>query len=80
MYDKVYINNNGNLSFEGPCGSFSPTGFPSTDFKMVAPFWAGVDTSGQIGRVWKKKISGNTFAIAWDNVGYYSIQGDLEGL
>jgi hypothetical protein len=77
MYDKIYINNNGNLSFERAYGDYDPTGFPSTDFKMVAPFWADVDTRSQIGRVWKKKLPGNAFALAWDHVGYFPSQGDL---
>jgi hypothetical protein len=78
LYNKVFINNNGNLSFGSLFGSFTSTGFPITGFPMVAPFWADVDTrgSGTLGYVWKKTISSNVFAVAWDNVGYYSQQGD----
>jgi hypothetical protein len=32
--------------------------------------------SGTLGYVWKKTISSNVFAVAWDNVGYFSQQGD----
>lgn len=43
-YNSVYINNNGNLSFGSAYGTFSSVGFPSTQYVMVAPFWADVDT------------------------------------
>jgi len=43
---------------------------------MVAPFWADVDTRSGLGYVWKKQIDANTFAVAWDNVGYYAYNGE----
>jgi hypothetical protein len=75
LYNKIFINNNGNLSFDGIFSTFTSTGFPISGFKMVAPFWADVDTRG-IGYVWKKEIGTNTFAVAWDHVGYFSSQTD----
>ena len=81
LYNKVFINNNGNLSFGRLFSDFTSTGFPILGFPMVAPFWADVDTrslttNGALGYVWKKTISSNVFAVAWDNVGYYTQQGD----
>jgi hypothetical protein len=84
LYEKVFINNNGNLSFEQWFSTFSAQGFPSNDFQMVAAFWADVDTGdaldtnpGALGRVWRKKIANNVFAVAWDHVGHFNEQGDL---
>jgi len=78
----VYINNNGNLSFSGPFGSFTSTGFPVNGFDMIAPFWADVDTRNQAGantnQVWHKfvdmdnDLANDTLVVTWDAVGYYS--------
>jgi hypothetical protein len=44
---------------------------------MIAPFWADSDIrGGNLGHVWKKTISSNVFAVAWDHVGYFSFNGD----
>lgn len=75
VFNTVFINNNGNLSFGSPFGTFTPTGFPVNGFPMVAPFWADVDTSGGDGAVWYK-IENNTLIVTWDSVGYYSAHGD----
>ncbi len=72
-----YINNNGNVSFDGPYSSFTSTGFPVSGFPMLAPFWADVDTrGGGLGAVWYK-MTANRVVIIWDYVGYYSVHGDL---
>ena len=54
-YTDLYINTNGNLSFDNPVGQFSPNGFPYPE-KMVAPFWADVDTRNTAcGQAWYRK-------------------------
>ncbi len=75
LHESAYINNNGNLSFGEPYGVYSSTGFPVAGFPMIAPFWADVDTGGGDGNVWYK-IEGQTLIVTWDNVGYYSQNGD----
>lgn len=59
-FTQVYVNNNGNLTFGGPFGQFTPnafaqgvpqdcTGGPDTDnpcFPIIAPYFADVDTTG----------------------------------
>jgi hypothetical protein len=82
-YENVFINNNGNLSFDSAYATYTSTGFPVAGFPMIAPFWADIDTgdsgdNGQFGRVWRKQVDGNTFAVAWDHVGYYDERGDRE--
>jgi len=71
----MWINNNGNVSFDGPYGTYSASGFPSSAFYMIAPFWADVDTRSGLGQVWYK-ITSNRVVVIWDNVGYFSVQGD----
>ncbi|HQW86336.1 MAG TPA: hypothetical protein PLH93_04075, partial [Flavobacteriales bacterium] len=49
LYNTLYINNNGNISFQNPYFTFSASPFPNNEFIMVAPFWADVDTRGDDG-------------------------------
>eukprot|EP00825_Cyclidium_porcatum_P037254 TRINITY_DN4077_c0_g1_i1.p1 TRINITY_DN4077_c0_g1~~TRINITY_DN4077_c0_g1_i1.p1 ORF type:complete len:533 (-),score=32.26 TRINITY_DN4077_c0_g1_i1:36-1634(-) len=76
VFNSFYINNNGNVSFGTPFYTFSSTGFPIADFKMLAPFWADVDTrqSGG-GYVWYKKEA-HRVVVIWDAVGYFNSQTD----
>ena len=75
-YTDAFINNNGNVSFATPYGNFSASGFPDPSYKMVAAFWADVDTRYGNGQVWQKQ-TGSTLVVTWDNVGYFSGHGDL---
>ena len=74
QYTSCYINNNGNISFDGPYGTYSSTGFPVSGFPMVAPFWADVDTRS-CGSVWYK-IEPNRLIVIWEETGYFSYQCD----
>jgi hypothetical protein len=71
----MWINNNGNCSFDGPKFDYTSTGFPSASYIMVAPFWADVDTRSGFGQVWYK-IEAHRVIVIWDQVGYYSQHGD----
>ncbi|HYG51622.1 MAG TPA: nidogen-like domain-containing protein [Flavobacteriales bacterium] len=76
-YTSLYINNNGNVSFGSPYGTYSASGFPTTSFVMVAPFWADVDTRPDAthGTV-EYKIYPNAIYVNWVDVGYYSMHID----
>jgi hypothetical protein len=70
----LYINNNGNLSFEKSYEDYTASGFPIEGVAMIAPFWSDVDTRGPgNGQLWYKEISANTFSVIWDRVGTYCI-------
>lgn len=78
LFDALYINNNGNLSFGAPFSAYTSQGFPVDGYPMVAPFWADVDTRDyyeDLGSVWYK-IQNNTLIVTWENVGYFSVHGD----
>ena len=83
LYNTLYINNNGNISFQSPYGTFSATPFPNNQFIMVAPFWADVDTRGDDGlglnggQVWYK-VTATALYVNWVDVGYYAAQTDLK--
>ncbi len=75
LYNTCYVNNNGNVSFVNSFGTYSSQAFPTTDFRMVAPFWADVDTRNNGGTV-KFKLTPNALYVNWDSVGYFNQQTD----
>lgn len=74
-FNSLFINVNGNVSFEEPYWEYSSTGFPISGFKMIAPFWADVDLSGA-GEIWYT-VNSNSIYINWVGVGYYNSRADL---
>jgi gliding motility-associated-like protein len=76
LYSAVYINNNGNLSFQQAFGTFTSTGFPNATNRMVAPFWADVETQFGQGQVWYK-VTPTAMYVNWVDVGYYSAGGAM---
>lgn len=74
-YNSFYINNNGNITFDAPMATFSATAFPSSGPKIISPFWGDVDTRDGNGQV-VYKITPTAVYINWEDVGYYSQQGD----
>ncbi|MBK9146880.1 MAG: gliding motility-associated C-terminal domain-containing protein [Flavobacteriales bacterium] len=74
-YTSCFINNNGNISFLQAFGTFSATAFPNANNRMVAPFWADVDTRGNGGQVWYK-ITPTAMYVNWVGVGYFNQQTD----
>jgi hypothetical protein len=43
--NQVYINNNGNITFSSPLGTYTPFPILTTGIAMIAPFFADIDTS-----------------------------------
>ena len=74
-YSSLYINTNGNLTFTGPLGQYSPDGFPIS-IPMVAPFWGDVDTRSCTGSIWYKKEA-DYMIVTWEEVGYFNQHCDL---
>jgi RHS repeat-associated protein len=79
-FTQFYINNNGNITFEGPFGQYTPGGFPA-NVPMIAPFWADVDTrnpvSGEVHLARGTSSRGNPFIqVDWPAVGYYYYHAD----
>lgn len=76
LYGTLYINNNGNISFGAPYGTFTSSGFPNAQFKMIAPFWADVDTRNLSSGLVYYKITPTHIIVRWDSVGYYANYAD----
>jgi gliding motility-associated-like protein len=75
-FNQVYINNNGNISFNNPYGAFSSASFPSANYTMIAPFWADVDTRGLASGVVHYKVTPTAMIVRWNIVGYFSQHTD----
>ncbi|RAK70608.1 nidogen-like domain-containing protein [Hymenobacter edaphi] len=81
VYNEVYVNSNGNITFGQGFTSFTATGFP-TGVPMVAPFWADVDvemsdTTAQhtSGNIFFKKFP-DKFVVTWNRVAYFARHSD----
>lgn len=69
-YNSVYLNNNGNITFDNGYWWHSPYGFPIST-PMIAPFWGDVDTRLDNGEVWYY-VDDHAFYATWVAVGPYS--------
>lgn len=79
-HTSFYINNNGNITFNSPLGTFTPFGITGGSTPMIAPFFADVDTRGPGDPVTygTDSVGGRSaFAVNWVNVGHYSAAGPL---
>ncbi len=85
VYTSIYINNNGNITFNGPLGEYTPqaigAGYTSP---IIAPYWADVYTdNGPVAPTggnatganllyYDVDAATNTVTVTWDDVGYYA--------
>ncbi|NIB40068.1 DUF4214 domain-containing protein [Pseudomaricurvus alkylphenolicus] len=86
----IYINTNGNITFERALSSFTPNVIGENfGSPIIAPFWADVDTRAEstsftnggnsrgTNQVWYDlDTETNTITVTWDDVGYYSRHTD----
>lgn len=75
-FTEGYVNNNGNMTFDQPLGTFTPFGLASTNTKIIAPFFADVDTR-QLGSnpvTYGQGTVGSrpAFAVNWLNVACFA--------
>ena len=77
-YSSVYVNNNGNVTFDSPQGTYTPYGLSSTTRVIIAPFFADVDTrTGGTVSYGTIDYGGRVaFCVQWRDVGYYSGHND----
>jgi len=73
--NQLYVNNNGNVTFDAPLSSFTPVDLSSTERQIIAPFFGDVDTTGagsQPVTYGTGTVDGrNAFGVNYNNVGYY---------
>ena len=81
-YAQLYVNNNGNVTFDQSMGTYTPFDFTISGIPMIAPFLADVDTRGAgSGVVTYGEVVGGidgraAFCVNWVDVGYFSAQAD----
>ncbi|MCU0986626.1 MAG: PEP-CTERM sorting domain-containing protein [Acetobacteraceae bacterium] len=80
-YTQLYVNNNGNVTFDSPLASFTPFPLLTTSRVIIAPFFADVDTravptnGSQPVTYGTGTFAGQAaFGVNWINVGYFSNQ------
>jgi len=81
VYSSLFVNTNGNVSFGGGMGAYSPTAFNGEAYgnSFLAPFFADVDIRNGHGSIgYGNTLFGghNAFAVTWDKVGYYPVMND----
>lgn len=78
-YSGAYVNNNGNITFSSPLGTYTPFGITGGSTPMLAPFFADVDTRvGATTHYGTTTLGGhNVFGVNWIDVGYFSRHTNL---
>ncbi len=80
IYSSVYINTNGNITFNAPLSTYTPSPFPIASRPTIAPYWGDVDTRAGVtnepyaNNVYYAFPDNNTMVVTWHNVGYYSFR------
>jgi hypothetical protein len=76
----VFVNNNGNVTFDSRFDSFVPQPLNELNARIIAPYWADVDTRGtesDLVTYGTNVIDGRSaFGVNWVNVGYYNSHAD----
>jgi hypothetical protein len=72
----IFINNNGNISFDLAYSTFTANSYPDPTYDMIAPFWADADTRGLLSGIVYYKISSDYLVIQWDHIGYFNSWDD----
>lgn len=71
----LFVNNNGNVTFDLPLSAFTPFNLSTTNRQILAPFFGDVDTRGDasdVVRYGQATISGRSvFGVNWIGVGYF---------
>ncbi len=79
-YSTLWVNNNGNVTFTGPLGDYTPYEINASTPPIIAPFFADVDTRGSgsgLTTYGVTTFAGRTaFCVNWRDVGYYDSHTD----
>ncbi len=74
-YSSVFVNNNGNVSFDAPLSDYTPYPLSSTIHAIIAPYFTDVDTratgSGSVTYGIGTYQKHQTFCVDWTSVGYF---------
>lgn len=80
VFTGLYVNNNGNVTFDGPLSAYTPFDLTSTGSEIIAPYFADVDTRGVNSdevTYGSDTVGGRpAFGVNWVDVGYFSSASD----
>ena len=78
--DSVYVNNNGNVTFDAALETYTPFGLEGTKREIIAAFFADVDTrpaGSKLVTYGRSTINGRpAFGVNYLTVGYYNVHSD----
>lgn len=78
-YSSLYVNNNGNVTFNGSLGTYTPEGLTTFGSPIIAPFWADVDTAvsgSALVTYGNGTVAGHeAFGVNWPGVDCYVTTG-----
>ncbi|WP_457575950.1 nidogen-like domain-containing protein [Desulfomarina sp.] len=77
-YSQLFVNNNGNVTFDSSLSTFTPFNLLSTSTPIIAPFFADVDTRNSDNVQYGSAILNghNVFGVNWIDVGYFSSENN----
>jgi hypothetical protein len=79
-YSAVFVNNNGNLTFDQPLSEYTPFGLAGTNVPIIAAFFADVDTrppASQVVTYGRDQVDGRSaFGVNYFRVGYFNEHAD----
>lgn len=79
-YSQLYVNNNGNVTFESGLPDYVPQPLAALQRNIIAPFWADVDTrnmDSDVVRYGPGTVGQRTaFGVVWGDVGYFATHAD----
>ena len=81
-FQSLWVNNNGNVTFDGPLATYTPFGLSGTSKQIIAPFFGDVDTRGAgsqpVTYGWGETTyeGHRAFCVNWVNVGYFAGHAD----
>ncbi|RMG75275.1 MAG: hypothetical protein D6722_01350, partial [Bacteroidetes bacterium] len=70
-YETIFLNSNGNLSFEAPFSEYQPEAFCLEGPRLIAPFYADVDLASGGDIRYYLDPGGHYLIVSWEAVGYY---------
>jgi len=76
QFSQGYVNNNGNITFDGALSTYTPFGLTATNRKIIAAFFADVDTAVQGSNpvTYGQGLAGSrpAFGVNWINVACFA--------
>jgi len=79
FFSSLFVNNNGNVTFNAPLGTFTPSLSLLTQ-PIIAPFFADIDTRNTLSGVTQygtSTVNGHAaFGVNWLDVGYFGSHAD----